>query len=115
MNAAKLTVDDLILAGGGRGAATLRVGDISVIEVAGNYLTLRRNDGEPVITRGSLARCKQRLPEHFFAAGRNYMVNLAEVAKVNMASKTFVLTMKDGARVTVSRKQSRALRKALAL
>jgi DNA-binding LytR/AlgR family response regulator len=115
MNAGKLKTDDFILVGQGHNAATLRVGDITLIEVEGNDLTLRRNGGEPVTTRCSLTRCRQRLPEQFFAAGRYCIVNLAEVAKVNMATRIFEFTLKDGTRVPVSRKQSRALRKGFAL
>jgi DNA-binding LytR/AlgR family response regulator len=115
MNTGKLMLNDMILLGQGWNAATVRVGDISVVEVDGNDLTVRRNGGEPITTRCSLARCKQRLPKQFFAAGRNCMVNLAEVAKVNMASRTFVLTMKDGTRVTMSRIASALFRKELLL
>lgn len=115
MNAGKLTMDDFILMGQGRNAATVRVGDISSIEVQGNCLTARRNGLEPIATYGSLARCKERLPASFFVTGRTCMINLAEIAKVNTASRTLVLTMKDGTVVHVSRNQSRALRKTLAL
>jgi DNA-binding LytR/AlgR family response regulator len=115
MNIGKLTADDFILVGQGRGAAILRIGDISLIEVEGNDLTLRCNGGERFTSRCSLARCIQRLPGQFFAAGRKCMVNLAEVAKVNPATRSFEFTMKDGTLVPVSRKQSRALRKGFAL
>ena len=115
MNTGKLTVNDMICLGQAWNAAIVRVGDISLIKVNGNDVTLWRNGGEPVTTRCSLAHCKQRLPEQFFAAGRNYMVNLAEVVKVDMATRTFVLTMKDGTQVTVSRLQSLLFRKQFSL
>jgi DNA-binding LytR/AlgR family response regulator len=115
MNTGKLTVNDMICLGQAWNAAIVRVGDISLIKVEGNDATLWRNGGEPVTTRCSLAHCKERLPEQFFVAGRNCMVNLAEVAKVNMGARTFVLTMKDGIEVTMSRVQSVLFRKQLSL
>jgi DNA-binding LytR/AlgR family response regulator len=115
MKDGKLAVDDMIIVGEGYKGQLVRVGNISTIEVDGNDITVRVNGGERVTTRCSLARCKQRLPEHFFVTGRNCMVNLAEVSKVNMASRTFVLTMKDGTVVPVSRHQSRVLKKGLSL
>lgn len=115
MNAGKLAMDDFIVIGQGYDGRPIRVGDISTIEVDGNSLTVRSNGAEPCETYGSLARCKERLPATFFAVGRNCIVNLAAVAKVNMATRTFVLTMKDGMVVAVSRKQSLALRRGFAL
>ena len=115
MNASKLTIDDVILIGKARDGRTVRVGDISTIEVDGNYLTVRSNGAEPCETYGSLARCKERLPAIFFTAGRHCIVNLAAVAKVNMSTRPLVLTMKDGMVVAVSRNQSRALRRGFAL
>jgi hypothetical protein len=43
------------------------------------------------------------------------MVNLAAVAKVNATSRSIVLTMKDGTRVTLSRIQSVLFRRQLLL
>jgi DNA-binding LytR/AlgR family response regulator len=110
-NVATLTVDDFVVIGQGLNGRTIRVGDISTIEVHDNYLTVRSNDGELYETRGSLAHCKERLPSTFFTAGRHCIVNLAAVAKVNMAIQSIVFTMKDGAEVIASRKQSRILRR----
>src|SRR6267142_1765735 len=115
MNAGKLSVDDFIVIGKGPNGRTIRVGDISTIEVDGNYLTVRSNGAEPCETLGSLVRCKERLPATFFTAGRHCIVNLAAVAKVNMSTRTAVLTMKDGMVVAVSRNQSRVLRRGFAL
>jgi DNA-binding LytR/AlgR family response regulator len=115
MNTGKLTIHDFILIGQGYNARTVRIGDISTITVDGNLLTVCMNGLEPLTIYGTLAHCKKRLPASFFIVGRNCMVNLAEVAKVNMVTRNFVLTMKDGTVIPVSRNQSRALRKDLAL
>lgn len=115
MNTTLLDLDDVVIIGEGRFAHLVRVGSISTIEVSRNYLTVRANGLEPLLMRGSLTHCKKRFPEPFFAIGRSCMVNLAEVSKVNMSSRTFTLTMKDGTQVVTSKLQSRAFRKALSL
>jgi DNA-binding LytR/AlgR family response regulator len=115
MNTGKLTEEDVILVGEGGRAATVRVRDISMVEVNGNELTVRKNSGEALTMRGSLTHWRCRLPASFFTTRRNCIVNLAEVGKVNMAQRTFILTMKDGTVVEASRERSRALRKELSL
>ena len=115
MKGDKLTADDMVIVGEGYKGRLVRVGSISTIEVNGNDITVRANGCEPVTMRRSLGYCKARLPASFFTVGRHCMVNLAEVSKVNMASRTLVLTMKDGTTVPVSRLQSRAFKKGLGL
>ena len=114
----KLARDDFILLKDGYDGLIVCINDISFIEVTGgNYLSLKLNNGSPssVTIRGSLARYEERLPTNFFRAGRDCIVNLAEVAKVNTARKQLVLTMKDGKEILVSRIQSRLLIKQLIL
>jgi DNA-binding LytR/AlgR family response regulator len=109
-NTGKLSAGDMVIVGQGYKARLVRVSDISTIEVKGNDVTIRVNGCEPLMMRGSLSHCKDRLPPTFFAAGRYCLVNLVEVSKVNMAGRCFLLTMKDDALVPMSRIQSRALR-----
>ena len=95
----------ILLADSGK-CQIVRVGDISSLEVSGNYVSIKKRNGEMIGGRASLAHCEKRFPPSFFRTGRNAMVNLAEVAKLNTASRNIVLTMKDGTRVTCSRIQS---------
>jgi len=111
----KLTPEDVILLGDGGGAQVVRVGDISSLEISGNYMSVRKNDGESFTARGSLTYCEQRFPASFFRAGRNHLVNLAEVAKANTARRSIELTMKDGTVITMSRIASALFRKQLSL
>lgn len=85
------------------------------MEVSGNYISIKKRDGEIIGGRASLAHCEKRFPSSFFRTGRNAMVNLAEVARVNTISRNIMLTMKDGTRVTLSRIQSTLFRKQLLL
>ena len=114
-NIGKLTIDDMVIVGEGYKARLIRVGSISTIEVWGNKIIVRTNGIEPLTMLGSLAHCKKRLPAAFFCAGRSCLVNLAEVFKVDTASRLFILTMKNGTLVEMSRRQSRVFRTALAL
>ena len=111
----KLTPEDVILLGDGGGAQVVRVGDISSLEISGNYMSVRTSDGESITTRGSLASCEERFPASFFRAGRNHLVNLAEVAKANMATRKVELEMKDGTLITMSRIASTLFRKQFSL
>ena len=114
-NESKLTCEDMILLAESGKCQIVRVGDISSLEVSGNYISVKKRDGEMIGGRASLTHCEKRFPSSFFRTGRNAMVNLAEVAKLNIASKNIVLTMKDGTRVTLSRIQSTLFRKQLLL
>lgn len=114
-NESKLTCEDMILLADSGRSAIVRVAEISTIEVSGNYVSVKKIDGEMIGGRASLAHCEKRFPPSFFRTGRNAMVNLAEVAKLNAASRNIVLTMKDGTRVTLSRIQSSLFRKQLLL
>ena len=111
-----MVLDDMVIIGAGHRARLVRVGDISTIEVAGNDITVRAEGHEPLTMRGSIAHCRKRFPEEqFFLANRGCLVKLGEIVKVNMASKLFALTMRDGTTVSVSRLQIRAFRKGLSL
>lgn len=114
-DAGKLTADDMIIVGQGFRARLVRVGNISTIEADKNDIVVHSNGAEPLTMRGSLSHCKRRLPSQFFCASRGCLVNLAEVSRVNMASRVFILTMRDGQTVQASRLQSRAFRKAFSL
>ena len=114
-NESKLTCEDMILLADACKSAIVRVSEISTIDVSGNYVSVKKIDGEMVGGRASLAHCEKRFPPSFFRAGRNTMVNIAQVAKLNTAARNIILIMEDGTRVTMSRIQSLLFRKQLLL
>jgi two-component system LytT family response regulator len=65
----------------------------------------------------SLAALESRLdPTQFFRANRNTLVNLRQVRSIELSiSDGYLLTLKDGSSVEVSRRQARELRERLAL
>ncbi|MGY4517114.1 response regulator [Lysobacter sp. HA18] len=94
----------------------VQLGQISRIEVDGNYATVFFRNEHAMLGR-SLATLESRLdPAVFFRANRNTLVNLRMVQAIDLSvGDGYTLTMKDGAEVDVSRRQARELRERLAL
>jgi two-component system LytT family response regulator len=92
------------------------LGDISRVVVDGNYARVWFR-GEQALLARSLAALEARLdPGVFFRANRNTLVNLRHVRAVDLSvGDGYTLTLKDGAEVEVSRRQSKDLRERLAL
>ena len=111
-----MNADSIVFLNSGYSGRLIRVGDIAIIEVSKNDLTITLKDGTTVVARGKLVRCAKKLPaELFFVTGRNCMVNLSQVSKVDTSARNIILTMKDGRKVMISRKQSVLFRKELVL
>lgn len=110
-----LNFDDMVLVGEGRDARVVKVGEIAMIEVNGNYVTIT-TAGDEIVNRGSLSNLEKRFPAPpFFRVNREVMVNLAAIERADIARRSIEITMRHGAVVTLSRIQSRALRKQLSL
>lgn len=111
-----LRADDPIFLRDGERCWFVQLGQVSRIEVDGNYATVHFR-GEKAMLGRSLATLEARLdPALFFRANRNTLVNLRMVAAVDLAvGDGYTLTLKDGAEVDVSRRQARELRERLAL
>jgi DNA-binding LytR/AlgR family response regulator len=103
-----MTADSVILLRSGSRSRMTRVGDIVTIDVSGNDMTIKlSNEDAPVVVRGSLKRCLEKLPaDLFFMAGRSCAVNLGQVARVDAATRNIVLRMRNGREVVMSRKRS---------
>jgi two-component system LytT family response regulator len=111
-----LRADDQVFLRDGERCWFVQLGQISRIEVDGNYATVHFR-GEKAMLGRSLATLESRLdPALFFRANRSTLVNLRLVAAIDLAvGDGYTLTMKDGAEVEVSRRQARELRERLAL
>jgi two-component system LytT family response regulator len=92
------------------------LGEIRKVVVDGNYARLWFRDQNAVLAR-SLSTMEARLsPALFFRANRNTLVNLRRVRAIEPSmSDGYDLTLDDGSRVEVSRRQARELRERLAL
>lgn len=92
-----------------------RVGEIVVLESEQNYARVITSQGRYSI-RCPLYKCEERLPEQFFRASRECIVNLSHVVQITMNDpKRFLLTLDNGETVLMSRIQSRIFRKTKSL
>lgn len=90
----------------------LRVGDIQVLEASDAYTRLLLGDGRGVTVNGTLKSVRERLNGNlFFLASRSHAVNLDHIANVEDADGGFmILTMANGVKIELSRRQSAEFR-----
>jgi len=94
----------------------VRITDIALFEVEGNYARAYFGGNRPLI-RSSLNELEAKLdPTVFFRASRQHLINLRFVDSVERApDDTYVVHLRNGSVVPVSRRQSRHLRDSLSL
>ncbi|HEY7187045.1 MAG TPA: LytTR family DNA-binding domain-containing protein, partial [Vicinamibacterales bacterium] len=94
----------------------VRIADIALFEVEGNYARAYFGSNRPLI-RSSLNELEARLDRSvFFRASRQHLFNLRFVESVERApDDTYVVHLRNGSVVPVSRRQSRHLRENLSL
>jgi two-component system, LytTR family, response regulator len=111
-----LGADDPVFLRDGERCWFVNAGEISHVEMDGNYATVHFRGQHTLLTR-SMASLEARLdPALFFRASRSVLVNLRHVIRVDPAiGEGYTLTLKSGAEVEVSRRQARAFRERLAL
>lgn len=92
----------------------VRVEEISLLRSEGNYTRVVFAGNQPLIPR-SLAQIEFRLdPMTFFRANRAEIVNLRRVASITPEADGYNIALRDGANVSVSRRQAKLLRDILA-
>lgn len=85
----------------------VRVADIQLCEIVGNYTRVYFNGNRPLIYK-SLNQIEERLPQHlFFRANRQQIINLQFIQSVeNALSGKLAAIMQNGMEVEISRRQS---------
>jgi two-component system LytT family response regulator len=88
--------------------------DVTRLEASGNYVTLHTATGEHAV-RGTIRELESRLaPELFVRVHRSVIVNVDAIEKLEpWFHGEYVITMRDGARITSSRTYAANLRKLL--
>ncbi len=111
-----LGADDQVFLRDGERCWFVAMGEVSRIVVDGNYARLWFRDQTALLMR-SLAALEARLdPALFFRANRNTLVNLRQVRAVEPSlADGYLLRLRDGGAVEVSRRQAKELRERLAL
>ena len=90
--------------------------DIFLLESEGNYTRIYFSSERPLIRRSLNALEQQLDPAMFFRAGRKQIVNLKWIDRVDVGvSGGFVVTLRGGRTVEMSRRQSTRLREVLSL
>ncbi|MCH2198561.1 MAG: LytTR family DNA-binding domain-containing protein [Flavobacteriales bacterium] len=94
----------------------VRLGDIRMFEVYGNYSRVYFENYKPLILR-SLNQLEERLdPEVFFRANRQQIINVNSVDKVDSwFNGRLKVTMQGGAEVEISRRQAVRFKEMLSL
>lgn len=110
------TLDDTVFIRDGERCWFVRLADIAGFEACGNYAQAWFDGKQPLIAR-TLTQLEERLDEAvFFRASRSHLVNLHWVDAVTPTDADgYLLTLRDGHRVPVSRRQAKLLRERLAL
>lgn len=94
----------------------VKVGDISLFEIVGNYTRVYFDGNNPLIYK-SLNQIEEKLPEaSFFRANRQQIINIKHVKSiVPWFNGKFKLTLNNGAEVEVSRRQSQSFKEKLSI
>jgi two-component system LytT family response regulator len=89
----------------------VRLADVRLLSVEGNYTRLLFGKEQPLLPR-SLQYLEQRLdPAVFFRANRQQIVNLDWIDRVDPSvGDGFIVVLKDGSELEESRRQARELR-----
>lgn len=91
------------------------VEDIRLLQSEGNYTRVFFENHQPLIPR-SLAQVEPRLdPALFFRANRAQVVNLRSVAGIEPEGDGYLVALRDGPEVAISRRQAKLLRERLTL
>ncbi|UOB19493.1 LytR/AlgR family response regulator transcription factor [Abyssalbus ytuae] len=94
----------------------VKIGDISLFEIVGNYTRVYFEDNNPLIYK-SLNQIELRLPEDcFFRANRQQIINIKHIKTVvPWFNGKFKLTLMSGAEVEISRRQSYSFKERLSI
>lgn len=111
-----LGADDQVFLREGERCCFVTLGEVDRIVVEGNYARVWFR-GEKVFLQRSLSALEERIdPALFFRANRNTLVNLRAVRSIDpWLNDGYLLRLRDGSEVEVSRRQARELRDRLTL
>ncbi|MBW8846520.1 MAG: response regulator transcription factor [Burkholderiales bacterium] len=108
--------DDMVFLRDGERCWFVRLGDVAGFEACGNYAQAWFDGQRPLLAR-TLTSLEDRLdPQLFFRASRSHLINLRWIQGIEPWSNDgYRVTLRDGHRVEVSRRQARLLREKLEL
>jgi two-component system LytT family response regulator len=109
-------VTDRVFLRDGERCFVVTIGDIACFEGEGNYARVHVGGHRPLI-RSSLATLESRLdPTVFFRASRKHLINVRLIEHVALdVDDSFIVRLKGGIEVPVSRRQSQRFREQMGL
>lgn len=112
----KLTEGSQIFIKDGESCWLVKIGDISLFEIVGNYTRVFFDDKKPLLYK-SLNQVEEKLPEDtFFRANRQQIVNTNYIENVvPWFNGKLKLTLRNGEEVEVSRRQSYIFKERMSL
>lgn len=112
----KLTESSQIFIKDGEQCWLVKITDISLFEIVGNYTRVYFNDNKPLLYK-SLNQVEEKLPESsFFRANRQQIINTNHIKNVvPWFSGKLKLEMNNGEEVEVSRRQSQSFKERMSL
>jgi hypothetical protein len=111
-----LKKDQSIFLQGDKQCWLIQVKEISLLESEGNYTRVYFGNEKTLILR-SLNSLESRLdPAMFFRASRKHIINISSIDKiVPAATRTLMVTLRDGFKVEMSRRQAQLFRMLMTL
>lgn len=102
-----LSLDKQIFIKDGENCWLVKIQDISLFEIVGNYTRVFFDSNKPLIYK-SLAQIEEKLPSHvFFRANRQQIININHVKKVvSWFNGKLKIEMNSGEEIEISRRQS---------
>ena len=103
----KLGENDQVFIRDGEKCWFVKLTEIRMIESAGNYAKVHFDKYQPLIHKTLNALDERLNPQHFFRANRQQIINTTFIEKIEpFFNAGFLIYMKDGSKVEVSRRQA---------
>ncbi|OWP86183.1 DNA-binding response regulator, partial [Flavobacterium covae] len=114
-NRQKVEASNQIFIKDGEKCWLLKVADIYLFEVEGNYTKVFFNDQKAVLNK-SLNQIEKKLPEDFFRANRNQIININYIKNIDLwFSGNLLVDLKDDQKIEISRRQSSLFKEKMSL
>jgi len=112
----RLDADDQVFIRDGEKCWFVKLTDVRLIESAGNYAKIYFDNNQPLIHKTLNALNERLNPQHFFRANRQQIINTAYISRIEpFFNSGFLIHMKDGLKVEVSRRQAARFRELMSL
>lgn len=111
----KVEISNQIFIKDGEKCWLVKVADIYLFEVDGNYAKVFFNNQKAILNK-SLNQIDKKLPEDFFRANRNQIININYIKNIDLwFSGNLLVQLKDDQKIEISRRQSSLFKEKMSL